>query len=63
MTFIPSSNRDKLSLVRACVDPADRINYALDSILPPEPTSSYDMVEIIQVSYLSLSLIQSLYIR
>ncbi|AYH45618.1 acyl-CoA carboxylase subunit beta [Azoarcus sp. DN11] len=44
--FIPSSNRDKAPTVPA-VDPAERLDMSLDTLVPSNPNQPYDMKEVI----------------
>ncbi|XP_063228541.1 propionyl-CoA carboxylase beta chain, mitochondrial-like [Bacillus rossius redtenbacheri] len=44
--FLPLSNRDPAP-VRACDDPWDRDAPSLDTIVPQESTSAYDMLEVV----------------
>ena len=44
--FIPASNREKPPVV-PCVDPADRLDYSLDTLVPDNPNQPYDMKELI----------------
>jgi propionyl-CoA carboxylase beta chain len=44
--FIPSSNRDQLPLLPV-TDPADRLDYSLDTLVPDNPNLPYDMKELI----------------
>src|SRR5207248_934264 len=46
MAFLPSNNVDDAPL-RAMADPVDRMDEALDSIVPDQPTRSYDMHHVI----------------
>jgi propionyl-CoA carboxylase beta chain len=45
--FIPSSNREKPPTVPP-FDPADRVDYSLDTLVPDNPNTPYDMKELIQ---------------
>jgi acetyl-CoA carboxylase carboxyltransferase component len=47
MSFLPSNNLDDPPL-RPTNDPADRMDDALDSIVPDQPTRSYDMHAVIR---------------
>ncbi|TGZ75825.1 hypothetical protein CRM22_000168 [Opisthorchis felineus] len=47
LTYLPSSNRQTCAPVRECNDPVDRLVPALNTIVPLEPTSAYDMYEVI----------------
>ena len=47
LSFLPSNNVDDPPRL-ATRDPADRMDEALDSIVPDEPTRAYDMHKIIQ---------------
>ncbi|MFU2488000.1 acyl-CoA carboxylase subunit beta [Thauera sp. WH-1] len=44
--YIPGSNRDKPPVV-PCVDPADRLDHSLDTLVPSNPNQPYDMKELI----------------
>ncbi len=44
--YIPGSNRDKPPVVPA-VDPADRLDHSLDTLVPSNPNQPYDMKELI----------------
>ena len=44
--YIPGSNRDKPPVVPA-VDPADRLDYSLDTLVPSNANQPYDMKELI----------------
>ncbi|HAF54977.1 MAG TPA: methylmalonyl-CoA carboxyltransferase [Thauera sp.] len=44
--YIPGSNRDKPPVVPS-VDPADRLDYSLDTLVPDNPNQPYDMKELI----------------
>jgi propionyl-CoA carboxylase beta chain len=44
--YIPASNRDKPPVV-PCVDPADRLDHSLDTLVPSNPNQPYDMKELI----------------
>ncbi len=44
--YIPGSNRDKPPVV-PCVDPADRLDYSLDTLVPDNANQPYDMKELI----------------
>ncbi len=44
--FIPSSNREKPPAVPA-IDPADRLDHSLDTLVPSNPNQPYDMKELI----------------
>ncbi|MBF5094784.1 acyl-CoA carboxylase subunit beta [Azospirillum sp. INR13] len=44
--FLPSSNREKAP-VRPCVDPLDREDFSLDTLVPENPNKPYDMKELI----------------
>ena len=46
MGFLPSSNKE-LPPIRKSEDPADRIEYSLDSLIPDNPNKPYDMRELI----------------
>jgi propionyl-CoA carboxylase beta chain len=45
--FLPSSNRDGPPQ-RPCVDPRDRVEPSLDTLVPANPNKPYDMKELIQ---------------
>ncbi len=45
--FLPGSNRDDPPL-RPSEDPADREEFSLDSLVPPDPTKPYNMKELIE---------------
>ncbi|TPP57139.1 Propionyl-CoA carboxylase beta chain [Fasciola gigantica] len=47
LTYLPSSNRQSVPPIRECHDPVDRLVPALSTVVPLEPTSAYDMYEII----------------
>jgi propionyl-CoA carboxylase beta chain len=44
--YIPGSNRDKPPVV-PCVDPADRLDFSLDTLVPSNANQPYDMKELI----------------
>ncbi|HJV26070.1 MAG TPA: acyl-CoA carboxylase subunit beta [Aromatoleum sp.] len=44
--FLPSSNREKAPTVPA-VDPAERLDMSLDTLVPSNPNQPYDMKEVI----------------
>ena len=44
--FLPSSNREKPPAIPA-VDPADRLDFSLDTLVPANPNQPYDMKELI----------------
>jgi propionyl-CoA carboxylase beta chain len=44
--FLPLSNRSGLP-VRPTADPADRLDYSLDTLIPSNPNKPYDMKELI----------------
>jgi len=44
--FLPASNREKPP-VRPTVDPADRQDHSLDTLIPNNPNMPYDMLELI----------------
>ena len=44
--FLPSSNRSEAPVV-PCDDPADRVDYSLDTLVPSSANQSYDMKELI----------------
>ena len=46
ISFLPGNNRDKPPTV-PCMDPADRIEKSLDTLVPDNPNASYDMKELI----------------
>ena len=46
ISFLPGNNREKPPSV-PCVDPADRIDMSLDTLVPDNPNASYDMKELI----------------
>ena len=46
ISFLPGNNRDKPPTV-PCMDPADRIEMSLDTLVPDNPNASYDMKELI----------------
>ncbi|XP_072158868.1 propionyl-CoA carboxylase beta chain, mitochondrial isoform X2 [Bemisia tabaci] len=46
MTFLPQSS-DEAPLTRICLDPWDRDVPTLDSIVPPDPSEPYDMMDVI----------------
>jgi propionyl-CoA carboxylase beta chain len=46
MGFLPANNREK-SPIRPTPDPADRLEPALDTLVPPNPNKPYDMKELI----------------
>ena len=45
--FLPLSNREE-SPIRATDDPVDRIEMALDSLVPADPSKPYDIKELVQ---------------
>ena len=45
--FLPASNREPPP-VRPTKDPAERDDYSLDTLVPPDPTKPYDMKELIE---------------
>ncbi|KAF5401243.1 Propionyl coenzyme A carboxylase beta chain [Paragonimus heterotremus] len=47
LTYLPSSNKESIPPIRECSDPIDRLVPALNTVVPLEPTSAYDMYEII----------------
>ncbi|CAH8467252.1 unnamed protein product, partial [Dicrocoelium dendriticum] len=47
LAYLPSSNREPISPIRECHDPVNRMVPALDTVVPLEPTSAYDMSEVI----------------
>ncbi|PAA93733.1 hypothetical protein BOX15_Mlig032628g1, partial [Macrostomum lignano] len=46
-TFLPLSNRDRAP-IRECQDSPDRVVPALDTVVPLETTSAYDMLDVIR---------------
>ncbi|MCB1901218.1 MAG: acyl-CoA carboxylase subunit beta, partial [Rhodocyclaceae bacterium] len=44
--FLPGSNRSEVPVV-PCDDPADRVDYSLDTLVPSSANQSYDMKELI----------------
>jgi propionyl-CoA carboxylase beta chain len=46
MDFLPLSNREKPPII-ACIDPSDRDDYSLDTLIPDNPNKPYDMKELI----------------
>jgi len=46
MDFLPLNNREKPPVL-ASVDPADRDDYSLDTLIPDNPNKPYDMKELI----------------
>ncbi len=46
VNFLPSSNREPPP-VWPCSDPAERVEYSLDSLIPDDPNKPYDMRELI----------------
>jgi len=46
MDFLPTNNREKPP-VRPTPDPADRVDYSLDTLIPDNPNKPYDMKELI----------------
>lgn len=46
MAYLPNSNQDP-SPIRPCDDPWDRDVFGLDSIIPLESTTAYDMLDVI----------------
>jgi propionyl-CoA carboxylase beta chain len=46
MDFLPLNNKQKPPVI-ACVDPADREDYSLDTLVPDNPNKPYDMKELI----------------
>jgi len=46
MDFLPFSSREKPP-VRECLDPVNRYDYSLDTLVPPNPNKPYDMKELI----------------
>jgi propionyl-CoA carboxylase beta chain len=44
--FLPLNNREKAP-PRACSDPAERLDYSLDTLVPAEAQQSYDIKELI----------------
>nr|CAH8866622.1 unnamed protein product [Trichobilharzia regenti] len=47
LTFLPSSNKEK-SPIQECHDPVDRLVPSLNTVVPLEPTSAYDMTDVIR---------------
>ncbi|VEL21199.1 unnamed protein product, partial [Protopolystoma xenopodis] len=47
MSFLPSSNRTGKPPIRECHDPVDRLVPSLDTVVPLESTSAYDMFDVI----------------
>src|ERR1700742_4329706 len=45
--FLPSSNRAP-AITRAAIDPRDRIELSLDTLIPANPNKPYDMKELIE---------------
>ncbi|VDP85495.1 unnamed protein product [Schistosoma mattheei] len=50
LTFLPLSNKEKPP-IQECHDPIDRLVPSLNTIVPLEPTSAYDMAEVIKVIF------------
>jgi acetyl-CoA carboxylase carboxyltransferase component len=48
LSFLPSNNLEDPPVI-PCDDPSDRVEPALDSIIPDQPTKAYDMKEIIRL--------------
>ena len=46
MEFLPASNREPPAVVPTA-DPADRVESALDSLIPDNPSQPYDMMEVV----------------
>jgi propionyl-CoA carboxylase beta chain len=46
MNFLPLSNKEKPPVV-PCVDPVDRDDYSLDTLIPENPNKPYDIKELI----------------
>ncbi len=46
ISFIPGSNREKPP-VMPCSDPADRLDFSLDTLVPANPNEPYNMKELI----------------
>ena len=46
MNFLPRSNKEKPPVI-PCIDPADRDDYSLDTLIPENPNKPYDMKELI----------------
>ncbi len=46
MDFLPFSQREKPP-VRTCIDPVNRYDYSLDTLVPQNPNKPYDMKELI----------------
>lgn len=49
MSYLPSNNREAAP-IRECNDPVDRMVPSLDSVVPLEPTSAYNILDVIHVS-------------
>ncbi len=47
INFLPASNREKPP-VWPCNDPAERVEYSLDTLVPDDPNRPYDMKELIE---------------
>ncbi|CAH8287935.1 unnamed protein product [Schistosoma turkestanicum] len=47
LTYLPLSNKEKPP-IHECHDPIDRLVPSLNTVIPLEPTSAYDMTEIIK---------------
>jgi acetyl-CoA carboxylase carboxyltransferase component len=48
LSFLPSNNMEDPPVI-PCDDPPDRVEPALDSIIPDQPTKAYDMKEVIRL--------------
>jgi len=46
--FLPLSNRDRAPIIRQSDDSPSRLVYSLDTVIPLETTTAYDMKEVIQ---------------
>ena len=46
MNFLPRSNKEKPPVI-PCIDPPDRDDYSLDTLIPENPNKPYDMKELI----------------
>jgi len=47
ISFLPSNNREKPPVIPV-EDPADRLDYSLDTLVPDNPNKPYDIKELIQ---------------
>ena len=54
--FIPSNNREKAP-VRPTVDPVDRDDYSLDTLVPDNPNKPYDVKELIPIARVATTLV------